>query len=133
MAYENRRNKSIHRVSPSNITNVFFLSSNTFAASPHIIDSTGLRGSGGALDSFTLPSAFVSSRRPIYFMNLVFISALFDVTMAAYRKDKAFVIKKMAPSTASYLLVVNKEMLVGNFAPSPLAPQIGAIIVIEFR
>ncbi|EYC41296.1 hypothetical protein Y032_0574g182 [Ancylostoma ceylanicum] len=56
-----------------------------------------------------------------------------DVTMAGPKTDKAFVIKRMAPSTASYLLVVKKELLVGNFASSPLAPQIGAIIVIDYR
>ncbi|RCN32784.1 hypothetical protein ANCCAN_21405 [Ancylostoma caninum] len=53
--------------------------------------------------------------------------------MTASKTEKAFVIKRMAPSTASYLLVVNKELLLGNFAPLPLAPQIGAIIIIEYR
>ncbi|KAK6757671.1 hypothetical protein RB195_015468 [Necator americanus] len=57
-------------------------------------------------------------------------SAKRNVIMAALNTDKAFVVKNA--SAASFVLVVNKTCLIGNFAPSLRAPQIGAVIVIEW-
>ncbi|CAJ0588701.1 unnamed protein product [Cylicocyclus nassatus] len=46
--------------------------------------------------------------------------------------NKAFVIKKIT-SSATLLLVIDKNFMLGSFEPTDLAPAIGAVIAINYR
>ncbi|VDK73640.1 unnamed protein product [Cylicostephanus goldi] len=46
---------------------------------------------------------------------------------------KAFVIKNMAESTRTFLLIIDKDFVLGNFALNDPTPMIGAMIVINYK